>query len=61
MPIVQYVTSFKLNLGGRPVIWEKIKDKIVTFLYDKDRNTYNEGHDVRKGILYTYELDWKYE
>jgi hypothetical protein len=57
VPIVQYVTSFKLNLGDRPVILKKIKDKIVTFLYGKDRNTYNEGHDFGKRFLYTYKLD----
>ena len=28
VPIVQYVTSFKLNLGDRPVILKKSKTKL---------------------------------
>ena len=53
VPIVQYVTSFKLNLVDRPVILKKIKDKNCNFSV---WHTYNEGHDFGKRFLYTYKL-----
>ena len=49
MPIAQYVASFRLNSLDRPEDWKASED--VTYV-NVEKNTNNEWHNLRDGILY---------